>query len=295
MNFIINLYKPKNLSSVQASNLLKKQWNVKKIGHLGTLDPLAKGVLPIFSGKHTKLIPYFQDLSKTYKANIELGVSSDTLDAEGKLTYKPASKFSLLKIKQIVKSFEGAIKQKAPDYSALKYKGKPYYYYALRNIEIPSNSRQVEIYYIELIKYNHPIIEITVKCSKGTYIRVLASDIGEKLGSCAILRGLERINIGDKFTTKNSITLDQIKNQPYSNSYGLDPKSLLTNFGFLIFTDKQINEVITGRQIEIKEIGCKFNNEQEIFSFSQNEDIIASGLIIKMNNKIIFQPKKLLI
>ena len=253
-NFVINLYKPVGFSSTQAGNHLKKYWNCKKIGHLGTLDPMAEGILPIFGGQYTKLIPYFQDHKKTYSAKIEIGASSDSLDKESPVRYSPVKPFSKQEIQQVLHSFVGTITQEAPSYSALKYKGKPLYYYALKKIAVPKKIKKITIDTIDLISYKHPILEIEVCCSKGTYIRSLARDIGQKLNSCAILVFLQRKAVGNQFTLKNSITLDLILKKQYNADLILDIRKLLQGFQHLSLTKKQIAEVSLGKKITIDSI-----------------------------------------
>ena len=272
-NFILNLYKPPSLSSTQANSRLKKHWNLKKVGHLGTLDPMAEGILPIFGGQYTKLIPYFQDHKKTYSAKIEIGASSDSLDKESPVRYSPVKPFSKQEIQQVLHSFVGTITQEAPSYSALKYKGKPLYYYALKK----------------------PILEIEVCCSKGTYIRSLARDIGQKLNSCAILVFLQRKAVGNQFTLKNSITLDLILKKQCKADLILDIQKLLQGFQHLSLTRKQITEVSLGKKITIDSVSDAVKMEQPAFSFSENGCLVAAGVLrVTSDEKLFFYPKKLL-
>ena len=280
-NFILNLYKPPSLSSTQASNCLKKHWNFQKMGHLGTLDPMAEGILPIFGGKYTKLIPYFQNYQKTYFAKIEIGASSDSLDKESKVTYSPVQSFSQQKIKQVLRFFIGMIQQEAPSYSALKYKGKPLYYYALKKIAVPKKIKKITIDTIDLIDYRHPILEIEICCSKGTYIRSLARDIGQKLNSCAILIFLQRKAIGNLFTLKNSISLEKILKQQYNSTHILDIKKLLQGFQHLSLTKEQIAEVSLGKKIVINSLPDTLKVEQPVFSFSKQGCLVAVGSLSK--------------
>ncbi len=295
-NFILNLYKPPSLSSNQASNCLKRHWGRQKMGHLGTLDPMAEGVLPIFGGKYTRLIPYFQDNPKTYFAKIEIGASSDSLDKESEVSYSLVQPFSPQKIKEVLQSFIGTIQQEAPQYSALKYKGKPMYYYALKKITVPKKIKEITIDTIDLINYRHPILEIEVCCSKGTYIRSLARDIGQRLNSCAILIFLQRKSIGNQFTLKNSISLDQILKQQYNTDFILDIHKLLQGFRYLSLTREQIAEISLGKEVVINNLPNILKAEQPVFSFSEKGCLIAAGCFkLAENKKLFFYPNKLFI
>lgn len=294
MNFIINLYKPKNYSSAKVGFLIRKKLQVKKIGHLGTLDPLAEGVLPIFSNKYTKLIPYFQLADKSYRAVIELGADSKTLDTESKISYFPAEHFSFEDINQAINSFQGKQLQIAPLYSALKYKGKPSYYYAQKEISIPTKIREVTINQIKLLNYSHPYVKIEVNCSKGTYIRSLARDLGKKLNTVAILNKLLRIGVGNKFFINSTITLDEILINQYSENYALNPWNLLNEFCNFILNKKQLAFVVQGKKVEIEEI-VNFKENREIFAFTEDKKLVASGVLGFDKKKKCFWPKRILL
>ena len=266
------------------------------MGHLGTLDPMAEGILPIFGGQYTKLIPYFQDHKKTYSAKIEIGASSDSLDKESPVRYSPVKPFSKQEIQQVLRSFIGNITQEAPSYSALKYKGKPLYYYALKKITVPKKIKSITIDSIDLIDYKHPILEIEVCCSKGTYIRSLARDIGKKLNSCAILTFLQRKAIGNQFTLKNSISLDEILRHRYNTNVILDIHKLLQGSQYLSLTRQQIEEIVLGKKIEISNLLYTIKEEQPAFSFSKQGCLVATGSFkLEENKKLFFHPKRIFI
>lgn len=189
-----------------------------RIGHAGTLDPFAEGVLIILIGKATRLQSKFMDMPKTYTATLKLGVTSDTYDKTGVKLQTPNTKSQTIskpKIQNILKNFIGEINQMPPDYSAIKIKGKKAYELARKGIKPKLKPRKVKIYKIKLIKYKWPYLEIEVRCGKGTYIRSLAHDIGKKLGCGAYLEELTRTKIG-KFSIKNSVKLEELdtKNLP---------------------------------------------------------------------------------
>jgi tRNA pseudouridine55 synthase len=210
MDLVINLDKPKGITSQTATSKVKKIIRAKKAGHTGTLDPSATGVLLVCINRATRLATYFSDLNKEYRAVIKLGEATDTQDAEGNVIEKIDRKeFSDIEIKAILRSFEGNILQKPPMFSAIKHRGKPLYKYAHQGIEIPRKNRPVHVHSIELIKNDAPFVHIRVVCSKGTYIRTLCDDIGRKLGSCAHLYELERTAIST-FSIRDSLSIEKL-------------------------------------------------------------------------------------
>ena len=276
---------------VKAASFLKKHYQQKKIGHLGTLDPIATGVLPIFAGKYTKLIPYFQDEDKTYLARIRLGSASITLDTESKITSFDILPFALAQVKQVIKGFQRELLQEVPLYSALKYKGKPQYYYARKNIEIPKKKKKITIFTINLLSYKHPLLELKICCSKGCYIRSLAKDIGQNLGTCAILEELTRIKIGKKFTQENIVSLDEILKKEYDKAFMLEPWDLLNNYTLVNIHASAIAPIRKGQKIEIDR---EINNQKEVFIFLK-QSLIAAGVALRDQERLFFQPRKLFI
>jgi len=212
---IINLNKPAGITSHDAVQKIRRILKIKQVGHSGTLDPFAHGVLPIFIGKATKLIQYL-DTSKVYRAYIRLGISTDTFDSEGKILQKQPVKVDMDKISNAIASFRGEITQTPPMHSAVHYKGKRLYEYARNNIQIEDiPQRQVTVNSIKLIEINdeaseNPIITVDIDCSGGTYIRSIANDLGNLLGYGAYLENLERTKSG-KFLIKDSLNFEQIE------------------------------------------------------------------------------------
>ncbi|MCP4298896.1 MAG: tRNA pseudouridine(55) synthase TruB, partial [Proteobacteria bacterium] len=191
MNGIISIIKPEGITSYDVIREVKKVAKEKKIGHIGTLDPMATGVLPLFLGKMTKLIPFFNNGSKIYQVKAVLGAESTTLDREGEITAVPIPRsYSLLEIENVIKGFVGEIQQTPPIYSAIKVDGKKLYEYARAGKSVEIKSRNVIIFWIKNISYREPEFCFDVHCSKGTYVRTLAKDIAEKLGTSAYLQSL---------------------------------------------------------------------------------------------------------
>jgi len=209
---IINIYKDKGFTSHDVVAVVRRTINQKKVGHTGTLDPDATGVLPVCVGKATKLADYIMAAEKTYIAEVTLGVTTDTLDSSGNVIETKEVNFSEEEIKNAVMSFVGEQEQIPPMYSAIKINGKKLYELAREGKEVERKARRINIFDIEILSLEMPDkIKIKVDCSKGTYIRTLCGDIGQKLGCGAHMSSLERTRSGS-FVKENSITLDELKN-----------------------------------------------------------------------------------
>ena len=209
MNGFINLIKKRGISSNAALQEAKRKLKVKKAGHLGTLDPMAHGVLVLGINRGTKFSSYFLESDKTYKAEITLGVSTDTDDAMGKTIAESSKKVCAKEVEIALKTFIGKSMQVPPSYSALKHKGKPLYKYAREGKPISKPSREVIIYSIKNFEFKNNICICEIHCSKGTYIRSIARDLGNMLGVGGHLSELERLGQG-VFNIKNAYTIEQL-------------------------------------------------------------------------------------
>ncbi len=205
--YFLNINKPKGVSSFDVIRDLRKQLKIKQIGHSGTLDPLASGVLQIAVGKATKLLDYLQS-DKEYIADVVFGYITDTFDSEGELKYVKQPEFSKDELEEVLISFIGVSKQIPPKYSAIKLNGQKLCELARKNteIDIEAHARQIEIYSIQLLEFSDYKAKIKVSCKKGTYIRSLVNDIGQKLGCGAYMSDLIRTKAGN-FYIENSNTL----------------------------------------------------------------------------------------
>lgn len=207
---VINIYKPKGMTSHDVVGVLRKKLNIKQVGHTGTLDPFAEGVLPICVGKATRLIEYFED-DKEYLATVQFGAQTTTYDLEGNITQTSSIKITQTNLEKALEIFQGEILQTPPIYSAIKVNGKKLYEYAREGKEVKIEPRKVTIYKIELKSFDEikQQAEISIKCSKGTYIRSIANDIGVNLGCFGHLVKLIRTQAG-KFLVENSVQLDDL-------------------------------------------------------------------------------------
>jgi len=211
MNIVINLNKPKNISSQQAVIKVKKVFAAKKAGHAGTLDPIATGVLLVCLNEATKITRFLSDLDKEYIVKLKFGERTDTCDSTGRILEKREC-LSLREtdIRKALKNFTGPIKQIPPMYSAIKIKGQPLYKLARRGMEIKRPQREVDIYGIDLISFVRPYLQMKILCSKGTYIRTLCDDIGKDLCVGAHMVSLERTSVGN-FNIKDSASIEELK------------------------------------------------------------------------------------
>lgn len=216
---VLLINKPKDFSSHDIVNILRKKLNIKKIGHTGTLDPNATGVLPILIGNATKISKFLIEHDKTYVAILKLGQKTDTADSKGNIIKEDKNVKNVFKdsnyindIEKVLQSFIGKQEQIPPIYSAIKINGKKLYEYARKNEKVEIKSRQIEIYKIKIMSVNKERFEIKfeIKCSKGTYIRTLCEDIAKKLGTIGILKELERTKINE-FDINQSISLEDLE------------------------------------------------------------------------------------
>lgn len=213
MTGFINLNKPANMTSHDAVNILRKIFNTKKIGHGGTLDPAATGILPMAVGRATKFLEYIADCDKSYRAEILFGIATDSGDLEGNIISR-TDNFNMpteSEFESILKNFVGEIKQTPPKFSAIKIAGRKSYSLARRNIDFEIPSRIVKINRLEILSIKDNILTLEIDCAKGTYIRSLAEDIGKSLNLPATLKFLQRIRVGN-FFIDNAVSIEDLKN-----------------------------------------------------------------------------------
>ncbi len=211
MDGILNINKPAGITSFKVISLVRRLTGERRVGHAGTLDPLAGGVLPVFFGRATRVIEFLMDARKTYKAVIKLGITTDTYDIEGTVVRQcDASSLTRRDIESALAYFRGAIEQEPPMYSALKHKGQCLYKLARAGVTVEREKRQAFIYSLELLDYHPPFVTIEMECGKGTYVRSLANDLGERLGCGACVTELERLKYGT-FDLKDAVSLTELE------------------------------------------------------------------------------------
>ena len=215
MNGFINLNKPKNFTSHDAVNCVRKILQTKKVGHGGTLDPAAAGVLPVAVGRATKFIEYLADCDKTYRAEIFFGIETSSGDLDGEIVFQQEN-FSMPTVEELksaTKNFIGEIEQTPPKFSAIKISGRKAYDLARKNIDFEIPKRLVKINGFEILKVEKNIVTVEVDCAKGTYIRSLAADFGKIFELPATLKSLLRLRVGN-FFLRESVTLENLQTAP---------------------------------------------------------------------------------
>ena len=211
MTGILNIDKPSGMTSFQIVALVKRLSGERRVGHAGTLDPIATGVLPVCLGQATRVVEFLSEARKTYLAKIELGIATDTYDITGQVTQRgDTSTIDRERLEAALTSFRGLIRQTPPMYSAVKYQGKPLYKLARAGITVERQSREAQIYSLELLDWQSPVATIEVVCGKGTYIRSIAHDLGQTLGCGASLRSLARLKYGC-FDIKDALSISHLE------------------------------------------------------------------------------------
>lgn len=254
MEGIILVNKPKGISSFDVIRKLKKILKTKKIGHTGTLDPLATGLMLICVGKATKLASDLEAKNKVYLADFEIGYATDTYDIEGKRIAENLIDISKDNLELSLKKFIGDIKQVPPMYSAIKIDGNKLYHLARKGIEIERPERDVTIEYIKLLEFNDNKAKIETKVSKGCYIRSLIYDIGLDLGTYATMTELQRINVGE-YSLTNSYTLEQMEEMSQNNDFSFlnSVENVFSYEKYNLKTEKEFTLFKNGNTVKIKD------------------------------------------
>lgn len=289
MNHPINgwllLDKPKGITSAKAVAMVKKYCSVKKIGHAGTLDPMASGVLPLAIGEGTKVMRFAVAHEKTYQFTIKWGEESDTGDAEGKIITRSETRPEQTEIEAIFPKFTGTIMQQPPAYSAIKIGGKRAYALARAGEEVDIPAREITIHELTLLAHNPPFTTFRTRCSKGTYIRSLGSDIAKELGGHAHVTELIREKIG-KFSLNDTILLDHLEKIVHSARLSeviLPVDSVLDDIPVLECSTEDAKKIKHGQRV-------LFLNQpnREIVRMYSSGDLIALG---GMQNNL-FKPTR---
>ena len=265
----LNIYKPKGKTSHDVVAILRRITKVKQIGHTGTLDPFAEGVLPICIGKATRLIEYLKD-DKAYIGTVQLGKSTTTYDLEGEVVEISDKTPSLEEIEAELNNFRGDIEQLPPIFSAIKVKGKKLYEYARKGEEVEIQPRSVNISELELLNYDkeNRTLELYIECSKGTYIRSIAHDLGKNLNCFGHLIKLVRVKAGD-FLVENAIKLDELSSVEEVEKHLIYPLEKL-DYQTYELNEKELELVSHGMQI-----GGQNLLEEGIVILTHNSKLVA--------------------
>ncbi|WP_405355898.1 tRNA pseudouridine(55) synthase TruB [Fusobacterium animalis] len=254
MEGIIVVNKPKGITSFDVIRKLKKILKTKKIGHTGTLDPLATGIMLVCVGRATKLASDLEAKDKIYIADFDIGYATDTYDIEGKKIAENIIEVSKENLKQSIKKFIGNIKQIPPMYSAIKIDGNKLYHLARKGIEVERPKRDVTIEYINLLDFKDNKAKIETKVSKGCYIRSLIYDIGQDLGTYATMTALQRKQVGD-YSLENSYSLEQIEKMVLNNDFKFlkTIEEIFSYDKYSLQTEKELTLYKNGNTVKIKE------------------------------------------
>lgn len=276
MDGIILINKEKGISSFGVVSKMRKIFNIKKVGHCGTLDPEAMGVLPIMLGNATKVSKYLVEHDKEYVATLKLGIKTDSADEEGKILEK--SDFTLNEndeefYKKQIMSFIGKSKQLPPMYSAIKVNGKKLYEYAREGKEIEREEREIEIYDIEVLKfdYNENEIEFRVICSKGTYIRTLCEDISNKIGTIGYMKKLIRTKI-DKFCIDESVLISDLEKEENKEKYIIGIDKLFQENDEIILNDRK-------KELFLNGVKLTFDMPDGVYRIYNNKQFLGLGVL----------------
>jgi len=289
MDGIFNINKPTGMTSHDVVAIIRKHLKQKRVGHAGTLDPLASGVLPICVGQATRVAEYLSESGKAYRADINFGTTTDTYDAEGTITATASTAdLTLNMIEETLEQFRGPQMQYPPRYSAIKIQGQPAYKRARAGEAIVLEPRPIVIYSLEIRDWIPPRLTLAIECSKGTYIRSLAHDLGMQLGCYAYLEALVRTRSGP-FTLSDSITLEQLADAVETNS--------IQHYSFPL--DKALEQYpafkIDAETVERIKHGNTFNNSvANKFGLARVYDTNGAFIAIaEWNEKqLAWQPKK---
>ena len=240
VNGILLLDKPAGVTSNAALQTVKRLYAARKAGHTGSLDPLATGLLPLCFGEATKVSGFLLDADKDYQVTCQLGVRTTTGDAEGDILQERSTEgITAQQFTSMLDEFSGKIEQIPPMYSALKHKGERLYKLARQGIEVEREARQVTIYSLDLVHFEAPLVELRVRCSKGTYVRTLVEDIGERLGCGAHVAKLRRLGVGP-FDSAGIIGMDQLETVAAEGHYALDQLLLPMESGLTQWPDVRL-------------------------------------------------------
>ena len=274
MDGIIVINKEKEYTSHDVVAKLKKKLNISKVGHTGTLDPNATGVLPILIGKGTKFSKYLINHDKIYEVELELGKKTDTADIEGKVIEEKNvdEKYIKENLLQVLESFVGKQEQIPPMYSAIKKNGKKLYEYARAGEKVEIEPRKIETYKIDLNKYDKNIISFVVSCSKGTYIRSLCEDIAGKLNTVGYMKNLKRLQVG-KFNIKDAVYIDDIDLKNV-NEHLITLEEILRETPCINLSEKKLKLFINGVQLTA-------NNIDGLYKIYVTNKFIGTGTIKK--------------
>ena len=281
--------KPIGMTSHDVVQHVRRGTRIKRAGHTGTLDPRASGVLVVLVGPAVRLSEFVSASDKHYQAVIKFGMTTDTYDLEGEVTSRRPVDISFEELEEALSGFVGEVEQTPPVYSALKINGKPAYEYAREGKEIEMEARTVTVHSLELLDWDPPEAVIDIQCSSGTYVRSLASDLGEKLGSGATLTGLRRTKSG-KFGLRDAVSLRRLE-EAFENGdwykYLLPAAEALGDWYTIVLTPDQIDDVSHGHRVPGE---ANLEHAQKARAIGEDGELVALMEYDSETNE--WQPRK---
>ena len=250
MNGIVIVDKPQDWTSQDVVSKLRGVFKTRRIGHGGTLDPMATGVLPVFVGRATRAVEFFEHAEKTYIATLRLGLTTDTEDISGRVLEEKAVSVTEEELETVLSRFRGEIDQVPPMYSAIKVNGQKLYELARKGREVERQSRKVTIFRLECEEFDGSEAKLFVHCSKGTYIRTLCKDIGEALGCGGCMAALRRVSAG-AYTAENAVSLETLATEENPEKYLLTVDSIFDDYPQAVLTENQEKRCRNGNSFSL--------------------------------------------
>ncbi len=259
---ILNINKPRGIASFGVVRTIRRLTGIRKVGHAGTLDPLAAGVLPICIGSATRMVEHIVSAPKSYRATIRLGEATDSQDSEGEVTaVGDPSGITRDQLEAALQTFVGDIQQQPPMFSALKHKGQPLYKYARAGKTVPREHRTVSIYGLKLLDFDLPLAKVDLDVGRGAYVRTVAHDLGELLGCHAHLQSLTRTRSGP-FTVADACTLEQVEEAAADGDWErllYAPDSVLESWHAALLGEEHTRDVRSGRLLVLEPVRPELN------------------------------------
>ncbi len=268
MNGIVIVDKPQGWTSQDVTARLRRVFNTRRIGHGGTLDPMATGVLPVFVGRATRGVEFFEHAQKTYETILRLGLTTDTEDITGKVLTQQDAHFTQEEIEAVLEQFRGQILQVPPMYSALKVDGQKLCDLARKGQEVERKPRPITIHQLTFLGFCDDGIRLRVHCSKGTYIRTLCKDIGEKLGCGGCMAALRRISAGE-YAIEEAVPLETLLETENPEQYLRPVDTMFRNYPAITLTENQEKRCRNGNGFSIRKEDGTYR------VYSQNEEFLA--------------------
>ena len=280
MNGIVIVDKPQGWTSQDVTARLRRVFQTRRIGHGGTLDPMATGVLPVFVGRGTRGVEFFEHAEKAYETVLQLGITTDTEDISGEVLEKWDVHISETEFTEILSQFRGKIMQVPPMYSALKVNGQKLCDLARKGKTVERQPREIEIFELTMLEFNGDTARLRVKCSKGTYIRTLCKDIGEALGCGGCMAELRRVQAGE-YTIEEAVPLQTLLDAENPEEFLRPVDSMFRNFPAVTLSDKQEKRCRNGNSFSMQlEAGTYrvYSKQNEFLALSRVEDGVMSTI-----------------